>query len=661
MCGICGAIGANPETLVPAVRRMMRAMPHRGPDDEGFEQMPMGPNSRGAVAAFGFRRLAILDLSMAGHQPMVSPFTDDCLVFNGEIYNYRELRERLASERVQVRSTGDTEVLLKALVHWGDEALEMLDGMYALAFYHARSRRVLLARDPVGIKPLYVSQTDHGLLFASEVRMLRSSELISGELDPAGVASFLTYGAPQDPLTVHRDVRSFPCGSRTWVSLDASGCVTQEPPQRFWRFPAPIPGRSAADAAESLTATLRRTVRDHLASDVPLAFFLSGGIDSAVIATLATEQLGRVSTYSVGFDSPTMPSELPVAAETARLIDSDHHEVILSARTIAATWEEWMLAADRPSVDGLNTYLITKAVKAGNAKVAFSGLGADEIFGGYANFFRVRRLASLLRAMAALPVAIRETVAGMLLPLCPLRYRTRLMMLARSSGRPIDLAVELKQILGSGRLAELGLRSADVGLPDDFLPAELHAELADAGNDPFLAVSRVETYVYMQNTLLRDADTNSMAHSIELRVPFVGRAVLEEAARTPGEVHLAGGRVPKAVLRQAVSGFLAPAVLNRPKTGFSLPVGDWMYDELRDFCEAAIDGLRHIPFIDGVAARRLWNRFEKDRAHTYWMKPLLLVALGNYADNCSRAYVDSAGAMKLRPRRQPESPAVSGG
>jgi len=651
MCGICGAIGAKPETLVPAVRRMMRAMPHRGPDDEGFEQMPMGPAAGGMVAAFGFRRLAILDLSMAGHQPMISPFTDDCLIFNGEIYNYRAIRDRLAAERVQVRSTGDTEVLLKALAHWGEAALDMLDGMYALAFYQASTRRVLLARDPVGIKPLYISRTGYGLLFASEIRMLRSSGLISDEYDPAGVASFLTYGAPQDPLTVHRDIRSFPCGSRAWLSVDTSGRVSEEPTQRFWTFPKPIPGRSAAEAAESLTATLRQTVREHLASDVPIAFFLSGGIDSAVIATLATEQLGCVSTYSVGFDSPSMKSELPVAAETARLLKSDHHEVILSTSNIRTTWEQWMLAADRPSVDGLNTFLITKAVKAGNAKVAFSGLGADEIFGGYGNFFRVRRLAPLLRAVGALPVAVRETVARMLLPLCPRRYRARLLMLARASGRPIDLAVQLKQILGGSALAELGLRAEAVGLGDDFLPEELHSQLADAGDDPFLAVSRVETYVYMQNTLLRDADTNSMAHSIELRVPFVGRAVLEEAARSPGELHLGGGRIPKAVLRQAVGGFLAPAVLNRPKTGFTLPVGDWMYNELRDFCEAAIDGLRHIPFIDAAAARKLWERFERERAHTYWMKPLLLVALGNYADSCSRTYLDSAGAMKLRPRR----------
>jgi len=654
MCGICGAIGAHPEILEPAVHQMMRAMPHRGPDDEGFERMPMGGRDSGMMAAFGFRRLSILDLSMAGHQPMVHPVTGDCLAFNGEIYNYRWLRARLESEGVPVTSSGDTEVLLKALSSWGDEALGMIDGMFAFAFYEAGNRRVLLARDPVGIKPLYVSRTSRGLLFASEVRTLRASGLVSDEFDPAGVASFLTYGAPQDPLTVHRDIRSFPAGTMQWIGIDRHGSVREEPQRRYWRFPTAIPGRTADEAAESLSLTLRASVRDHLASDVPLAFFLSGGIDSAVIATLATECLGQVSTYSVGFESPSMASELPIAAETAALIGSDHHEVFIGRRDIASVWDQWMLAADRPSVDGLNTFLITKAVKAGNAKVAFSGLGADEIFGGYGNFFRVRKLAPLLRLAALAPVNVRKAVARCLLPLCPPRYRARLLMLAQASGQSVDLAVELKRMLGTDTMADLGFRAKELGLRDDFLPPELYAELEDAGDDSFLAVSRVETYVYMGNTLLRDADTNSMAHSIELRVPFVGTRVLEEAGRTPGRLHLANGTIPKAVLRQAVGDLLPPAVLNRPKTGFTLPVGDWMYDELRDSCESAIDALQHVPFLDARAARGMWGRFESERQHTYWMKPLLLVALGNYVDQCKRTYLDSAGAMKLRPRTAAE-------
>ncbi len=606
---------------------------------------------RGEMVALGFRRLSILDLSLAGHQPMLNQATGDCLVFNGEIYNYRSIREKLEAKGIQLESTGDTEVLLKSLSAWGERAIAMLDGMFAIAFYEAASRRLLLARDSVGIKPLYTSRASHGFLFASEIGTLRASGLVSSEFAPAGVAGFLAYGAPQDPLTVHRDIKSFPAGTMQWIEIDAAGGLRESQRKQYWTFPEATPGRTLDEAAAALTPTLRAAVKDHLASDVPIAFFLSGGIDSAVIATLATEFLGSVSTYSVGFDSPNMASELPIAAETARLIGSDHHEIIIGRREIVGLWEEWMLAADRPSVDGLNTYLIAKAIKAGNAKVAFSGVGADELFGGYANFFRVRRLAPVVTAIAALPRSIRRFVTARLLAFCPPRYRTRLLMLAQGTGRPVDLAIELKRLLDADTMDRLGLKARELGIREDFLPPELYAEFENAGCDPFLAVSRVETYLYMGNTLLRDADTNSMAHSIELRVPFLGKNVLEEAGRTPGHVHLGEGRIPKAVLRRAAGGFLSPTVLNRPKTGFTLPVGDWMYDELRDFCESAVDALRHVPFVDAAYARRLWERFTSERGHTYWMKPLLLVALGNYADKCSRTYIDTAGAMKLRPRQ----------
>ena len=650
MCGICGAIGRDRQVLEPAVRRMMRAMPHRGPDDEGFESMPMGRADDGGIAAFGFRRLAILDLSMAGHQPMFHPDTGDCLIFNGEIYNYRDLREQLEAEGIAVTSTGDTEVLLKALSHWGEKAVDRLDGMFAFVFYEARSRRVLLARDTVGIKPLYYSLAAHGLLFASEGRMLRATGLVSAEFDPAGVAGYLTYGSPQDPLTVHRDIRSFPAGTTQWISLGADGRVQEGPRTRYWRFPEADPSRTANEAAEILAATLRTTVREHLAADVPLAFFLSGGIDSAVIATLATEVLGQVSTYSVGFESPTMVSELPIAAQTAKLIGSDHHEVVVGRREIASVWESWMAAADRPSIDGLNTFLITAAVKAGNAKVAFSGLGADELFGGYASFFRVRRLAPLVRLAAVAPRAVRMAAIRMLLPLCPPRYRHRIETLAHASGGAVDLAIQLRRIMGGDALAGLGVLVNDVRVGPDVLPVELHGFLADAGDDAFRAVSQVETYVYMANTLLRDADVNSMAHAIELRVPFVGKKILEEAGRTPGRLHLDDGRMGKAILRRAAGGVLAPEVLNRRKTGFTLPIGEWMQGDLRDQCEAAIDALAAVPFLDGSRARGVWDRFVADRSETIWTKPLLLVALGSYVDQCQRTFIDAAGAMKLRPR-----------
>jgi asparagine synthase (glutamine-hydrolysing) len=616
---------------------MMAAMHHRGPDDDGFELIPLAPETNGPAICFGFRRLAILDLSPSGHQPMLNPSTGDWLIFNGEIYNFRNLRSRLMVEGVRFRSSGDSEVLLSALSLWGERALEEIEGMYALAFYQASSGRVLLARDPVGIKPLYIAADQHRLVFASEVRALLASGLVSGAFDPAGIASFLMYGAPQDPLTVHRDIRSFPSGAYQWIRCDKpTGRVIAEPARRFWRFPVVVNDMPEAMAIRETRATLEAAMANHLATDVKSGFFLSAGVDSTAIAMLATRVLGQIATYTVGFESTSMASEVEAAAQTAKDIGSDHTEITIHKDSIRDWWHGWLASADRPSVDGLNTYIISGALKRAGATVAFSGLGADELFGGYANFRCVRRLAPLLRSVAALPARSRRAVVGAVIGVFPRRYHTRIRSLAGNSGRCIDLAIELKQFLPADVLASLGLHAADLGLTSDYLAAEAYSVFDDVGDDAFLAVSRVETYLYMGNTLLRDSDVRSMAHSVELRVPFVSRPVLEEAGRIPGRLHSGRTRGPKHLLRKALADLLPAHVLQRPKTGFTLPVNDWMFGELFESCEAAVAEVETLPFLDPRAVRALWNSFVADRQHTYWMKPMLLVALGNYIAN-SRA------------------------
>ena len=630
MCGICGVLSSEANDVAAAVHRMTDAMTHRGPDDEGYEEVSLAQGGSGPTLGLGFRRLSILDLTSAGHQPMVHRPTGDCLVFNGEIYNYRSLRSRLMAEGARFTSTGDSEVLLAALVRWGERALEEIEGMFAIAYYQASSRRVLLARDPVGIKPLYVATSPNRLVFASEVRALLASGLVARDLDPAGIAGFLMYGAPQDPLTVHRDIRSFPCGTCQWYGVEPSGRILAPTPRRFWRFSDVDRTYEKDRAAGDLRTTLEEVVRSHLASDVKTGFFLSGGIDSTALALLATRATGRIATYSVGFESLSMPSELEAASETARLLGSDHTEIRIDAASIHDWWDRWLAAADRPSVDGLNSFIVSGAVKEAGATVAFSGLGADELFGGYANFRRVRYLAPLLRLLSLLPRPMRQAGAAVLRPLFPPRYRTRLEGLAVSTGRPIDLSIELKQFLPAAAVETLGLRAPDLGLRPDYLPEEVNAELGLASDDPFTIVSRIETYLYMGNTLLRDADVNSMAHSLELRVPFVARPILDLAGRLPGKLHTAGTGPGKRILRQALKEVLPQHVLERPKTGFSLPVNDWLHHQLRESCEAAVVQTAAIPFLDGEAVRSLWNGFLAGQQHTYWMKPLLLVALGDY-------------------------------
>jgi asparagine synthase (glutamine-hydrolysing) len=638
MCGICGVLSDERAEIEPAVRRMMDAMIHRGPDDAGYEQLRLDADGAQFSAGFGFRRLSILDLTPAGHQPMFNPATGDCLVFNGEIYNFRQLRAQLMVAGIRLRSSGDTEVLLQALSTWGEHALARLDGMFALAFYQASTRRVLLARDPLGIKPLYVSETPRRLLFASEVRPLLASRLVSKDLDPAGVASFLMYGAPQDPLTVHRDIRSFPSGCYQWISTDVtSQTIKTLPPVAFWRYPEVDHTVTEADAVNQVRTMLDETVASHLASDVRTGCFLSAGIDSTAIAALATRHFGRVATYSVGFDSPTMQSETGVAAATARDLGSDHTEILLNERDIQGLWDGWLAAADRPSVDGLNSFIVCHAIRQTGVIVALSGLGADELFGGYSSFRRVRRLAPVLRLISLLPAGPRRQAADLVARFAPERYKTRLRLLAASGGSGLQVTIALRQLLLPEMLEALGLSASRMGLGPDYLPPDVARVFDGLDGDLFNAVSRAETSLYMGNTLLRDTDINSMAHSIEVRVPYIAPRFATRALAFSGRIRRGQDSTPKHLLRKAVADILPRRVLDRAKTGFTLPVNDWMFGSLRESCESAVGALANVPFLDHSATVAAWQTMVKNRNYSYWMKPMLLVSLGNYVSSLQRS------------------------
>ncbi|MFM7033682.1 MAG: asparagine synthase (glutamine-hydrolyzing) [Planctomycetia bacterium] len=627
MCGIAGVISSNPAAIEPAVRRMMRAMVHRGPDDDGYGQFPLAGES--ASVGFGFRRLAILDLSPAGHQPMVDPATGNALIFNGEIYNFRDLRPRLEGLGCQFRSSGDTEVLLHALSAWGEQALDELDGMFAFAFYHAATRRVLLARDPLGIKPLYVARAANSIVFASEVRALLASGLVPSNLDPAGIAGFLAYGAPQDPLTVHAHVRSLPAATLEWV--DASSLSGGLPSRRrYWRFPAAGPACEDEAAVAQVRELLADSVSRQCVSDVPLGVFLSAGIDSATIAALAMQSQGAASTFAVGYDVPGIADETAAAAETAHFLGTRHFQTIVDGEWAIAQWTEWLKATDRPSIDGLNTYIVSGAVKDRDITVALSGLGADELFGGYPTFRRVPRLQRLLRLVAWLPRGLRRAAAAALLAPLPAGKRAKAIDLISSGTSAVELAALSRRVIGNGALRSLGLDARQLGLSPLYLAPEAHEAFGSGPADSFSAVSQAELSLYMGNTLLRDSDTNSMAHSLEIRVPFLGQRLVDTAAGMPGSVRMPTGALPKHLLRRAVADSLPQSVFTRPKTGFSLPFDEWMRGPLRDSCEAAIDTLANCPLFEAGAIRQTWDRFTSRPGEVHWSRALALVVLGTY-------------------------------
>jgi asparagine synthase (glutamine-hydrolysing) len=630
MCGIAGVISLDPRPVEGAVRRAMRAMIHRGPDDEGYEQFPLSSEPGGPVCGFGFRRLAIMDLSPLGHQPMINADTGDAIVFNGEIYNFLAIREQLQARGCRFRSTGDTEVLLRALSEWGEDALGKLDGMFAIAFFHAATRRVLLVRDPLGIKPLYTSRFSKTFVFASEVRALLATGLVPKDLDPAGVATYLAYGAPQDPLTVHRYVRSMPSATCEWV--DIAALESPSPSYRFWRFPGPCENETEAAAVPRIRTDLHSAVQRQCASDVPLGVFLSGGIDSATMAALARLRGVAPMTFAVGYEVSGVADELAAAAETAAYLGTRHFQTIVDDDWIMLQLYEWLKAADRPSIDGLNTYIVSGAVKDRGVTVALSGLGADEIFGGYPSFRRIPKLQRLLAMVAWLPPSVRRAAAKAAFARFPSAKRAKAVDLVSRGTSAVELAALSRRLHDDATICSLGLNAARLGLSPEYLPPEAYSAIDTTCPDSFRAVSEVEASLYMGNTLLRDSDVNSMAHSLEIRVPFLGQGVVNYVCGLPGSLRAPRGTAPKHLLRKAMSDELPQPVFTRPKTGFSLPFGNWLFGPLRDQCEAAVKVMASCPLFDADAVRKQWREYESCPRAVHWSRPLSLVVLGSYLD-----------------------------
>ena len=633
MCGICGVIGTDPRQVEPAVRRMMRAMVHRGPDDDGFVELPFAAEGDGPVLGLGFRRLAIIDLSFAGGQPMKNPSTGDWLVFNGEIYNYRELKAELADAGETFRGSGDTEVLLHALSRWHERALTKLQGMFALAFYDASERRLLLARDPLGIKPLYVAALPDRFVFASEIGAVRDSGIVPLDHDVAGIAGMLAYGAVQSPRTVFEHVRSFPAGAYQWIDAGVgAGRPAHDAPRRYWSFPDPVPPPDAETAAAETGRLIRDAVRRHLVADVPVGVLLSAGIDSTVITACARECAANLTTFTVGYGTFEAEDESGVAAATSSALGLRHLTISVDPAALSDVWREWIATLDSPSIDGFNTRIVSRWVAREGVTVGLSGLGADELFGGYPAFTQAPRWSRIVRGLGLLP---RELRSGAIRRLGLLDGRTgaveKLADLVATDGSVAGVALALRRTLSDRRMTALGLSAGHVGLGGDYLDrAEERGFRIGADGDAFNTVSQLEMIHYMGDTLLRDSDGNSMRQSLELRVPFLDLPLVTYVSSLPGHVKQPARSLPKALLRAACADVLPSRVTERPKTGFMMPIGSWMRTSVRDQCEAAIGTLERQPFLAGGEVRRVWNDFLASPDAMHWSRPLALVVLGSY-------------------------------
>ncbi len=641
MCGIAGVILRERQIVERAVGSMIRAQQHRGPDDSGSAFFDA---SRTCVG-LGHRRLSILDLSPQGHQPMTHPQFGGVLVFNGEIYNYAQLRRELSDAGVPFRGHSDTEVLLHLLARDGPKALERLAGMYAFAYYDPRHQTLLIARDPLGIKPLYIHQTDHSLVFASEVRGLLASGLVKPEVDRAGVATILAYGAPQEPLTIIKDVRMFPAGHWQQIEVNDLRSPVSQRRQKHWNFPQPQPITSA-DAVHGIKELLETSVRDHLVADVPVGVFLSSGLDSTIIAGLAAKHTADLRTFTVGFaDEPDM-SEAPMASETARLLGVRHTTLNIQGSDALPRVRQWLTNLDQPSMDGLNVYMICQAVREAQIKVILSGQGGDELFGGYPSFSDIPRLRNMMRILRWLPRRVTKAVARTLTMNRSPAVQQKMLDISTSDGSLRTLYLLRRRAMSNSQLQSLGFNTDDLGLSRDYQPHEAVDSLEIDNSDPVWSISELESRIYQQNVLLRDSDANSMAHSLELRVPFLDRRVIDFAQGIPGNVRLPEKIANKHLLRVAFAEHLRPELLRQSKRGFQLPINRWLAGPLREMAEAGLDRLKQSGLVAEDGVDDIWQSFRSHPQSPIWSRAWTLCVTGVYLTQLSDKAEDIVSQRK---------------
>ena len=653
MCGIAGIIGRLDEANRDALAKMNVALRHRGPDGEGTWESAADDSGYGCL--LGHRRLAILDLSPSAHQPMIDPISGQAIVYNGEVYNFAELRRDLSSANYQFKSTGDSEVALRALAVWGPrEGVKRLRGMFAFGLWDQKARRLTLARDALGIKPLYWCRNPErnaswAIVFASELRAILASGLLSNpRLDPVAVSSVLWNGFVVGPSTAVKGVESVSAGQL--LEFDSRGALAHS--EDHWTFAqGRALDRSKVVNEQEADQAVAESIRLHLASDVPLGVFLSGGVDSAAVANLAVQQSSEpVHTFTLTFEEEEF-NEGPIARRVADAIGTAHHEVLLTQSRFLAGIDEASASLDQPTFDGLNSYFVSRAVRDAGITVALTGTGGDELFGGYTSFIRLQRLLRIVSVGSRVPAFARQSVARAIATLASVAAKRRTGFIGAQAGW-----VKLPEILsGTPDLTNLYQLAYAMFLPrfqrellseqcidassgdglNDTFRERLSRELV--GHSPLSAISVLEQRIFLGERLLPDTDSASMAVSLETRLPLVDVKVAEAVMGMRDHDRFDPlGR--KALLRRIGLKGLDPSLFDRTKSGFVLPFDKWiregMLTKMRDLVldERAVSAVGLRP----SAVARLWSAFIDKRQGLYWSR---LWAVYSLIDWCHRYQV----------------------
>jgi asparagine synthase (glutamine-hydrolysing) len=565
MCGIAAIFSYRdgPPVDQSELLKTRDRMTSRGPDGAGIW---ISEDRRIGLA---HRRLSIIDLSPSGAQPMFDDTRMLAIVFNGEIYNYRELRLQLEKSGFHFKSTSDTEVLLHLYADRGVKMLDGLRGMYAFALWDNYKNALFIARDPYGIKPVYFADDGHTLRVASQVKALLAGGAVDTTPNPAGHVGFFLWGHVPDPHTMYRGIRAVPAGSFLWSQ---QGQTTRE--ASFCNIPGMFASAQQNGSPKgTLREALRDTVRHHLIADVPVGVFLSSGVDSTTIAALAAEEGGTVQTVTLGFEEykGTPNDETPLAEAAARAYATKHHTMWITRRDFEGRLEDLFWSMDQPTIDGVNSYWVSRAAQQSGLKVALSGLGGDELFGGYPSFRQIPSLVKVMRPLRPLRPfgrGFRMVSAPLLKRWTSPKYAGLLEYGGSYAGayllrRGLFMPWELLKVMN--------LDMARAGWQELQPIAAIERDIGQI-DSPRSTVSCVESCWYMRNQLLRDADWAGMAHSLEIRVPLVDIELLRSARQGMGN----GNPPGKRTLAEAPLRPLPAGVLSRPKTGFCVPVREWL-------------------------------------------------------------------------------------
>jgi asparagine synthase (glutamine-hydrolysing) len=599
MCGIAGIARFQKGTIDKAsIIRMRDSMRHRGPDDAGIYV------NKEKTVALAHRRLSILDLTSSGHQPMSSDDENIWITYNGEIYNFPELRQELINKKYSFKSNTDTEVVLKAYQEWGEESFKKLSGMFAFCLFDKRSKLLYLIRDHAGIKPLYYSQTKESLIFASEVKAFKSLNN-AWEENPYWRIFFLIFGHIPEPFTTLDNVFMLPKGSLLCLNIETGKYEIR----RFIEIKFTDKIKTEKEAVELVQNEFNKSVKRHLISDAPIGVFLSGGIDSSLISLVASQFKGEdLRTLSVVFNEKEYSEERYQKIVHGK-INSKHRAYLVTEKDFVNSLDDIFSAMDQPTIDGINTYFISKCAKEEGLKAVLSGLGGDELFGGYPSFQRIGKIWFL-----------RNRNLKSVFKLFRYSDNDRIKKLSF-----LSIENPLKFYLLFRGLYSIDVVSKILDIDEKEIQNTLK-KVSIIGTDGIGCknfVSLIESDLYMKNQLLKDSDFMGMWHSVEIRVPFLDRDLMEYTFSIDENIKF-NGSAPKGLLLKAYKDILPSEIEHRSKMGFTFPFQEWMRNN--------IDSLLHyIPDCGRRPVGRIAKAFEERRLH--WSRFWALAILGKEGNN----------------------------